>query len=193
MSSSENPSSRERRMKARIRRSVVAVNAAAARGARRLGQHLHALVVADGLDLHTAALRKLPDGQNFSSRRRDGAHEIVLDPVVTTGCILYPMTINQDHHITDNRRAAGSHGGRRPRWRARCLVLLHLATYPVWPRRERRVDQQLHAACALSAVVHCGHGGMPRLRLLAGPSILAADLRRWRVLRTPATEPDRQG
>lgn len=88
MSSSENPSSCERRMKARIRKIHCPVHAPAVGGSWRCREHLHALVVADGLDLHTAALRQVPDRYILGSRRRDGPHGIVLDPVVATGCIL---------------------------------------------------------------------------------------------------------
>ena len=57
------------------------------RSARRR-QHFDALVVADGLNVHAAVLGKLTDRDAFGSRGSDGAHEIVLDPVVATGCMV---------------------------------------------------------------------------------------------------------
>src|SRR5260221_481421 len=66
------------------------INPATAGGARRRRQQFDPLVVADGFNIYPAALRKLADRERFGSRRRDGTHEIVLDPVVATGCTLPP-------------------------------------------------------------------------------------------------------
>src|SRR6266404_6685477 len=58
------------------------------RRAWRRRQHFDALVIADGLDVHAAVLGQLTYRDVFGSRRRDPAHEIVLDPVVATGCMV---------------------------------------------------------------------------------------------------------
>src|SRR5262245_4519270 len=54
---------------------VVAVDAMAARTARRLRQDADALVEADGLDVDPCALRKRADGQARTSRNCDGSHD----------------------------------------------------------------------------------------------------------------------
>src|SRR5713226_1880334 len=55
------------------------------------GEHFDPLVIADRFDVHAAEPRKLADRQIFGSRTCDRTHGKVLDPVVTTGCILRPM------------------------------------------------------------------------------------------------------
>src|SRR6266851_9369393 len=76
-------------------------SAAEPRGSR---QYLDPLVIPDRLDVHAAEPRKLTDRQIFGSRSCDCRHGKVLDPVVTTGCILRPMTINQERRTADVRR-----------------------------------------------------------------------------------------
>src|SRR6266849_3883895 len=88
--------------------------------------------------------------------------------------------------------AARSDGGGWPAWRARGVVVLHLAPRFVWPRRQRSMDRELHPAGRLSAVLPCCDTRVPRLRLLAGLPILNARMRRWRGLRAPPAESDRQ-
>src|SRR5712664_1972388 len=104
--------------------------------------------------------------------------------------------------LTHDHRSGGSHyrqpaaaksnGGRRPAWRARGVVLLHLAPRPVRPRGQRSMDRQFHPACPLSALLHRRDARVPRVRLLVGLPILEARLRRWRGLRAPAAESNRQ-
>src|SRR5258708_33591273 len=64
------------------------VDPSAARRSGRRRQHFDPLVIADGLDGPAALLGQLTDRDVFGSQRRDGAHEIVLDPLVTTGCMV---------------------------------------------------------------------------------------------------------
>src|SRR5262245_3589881 len=64
------------------------INAPTAGRARRRDQHLDPFVVADCLDVYTAPPRQFANEQVFVSRRRDRAHEILLDPVAATGCIM---------------------------------------------------------------------------------------------------------
>src|ERR1700738_2271776 len=66
------------------------INPAAAGRAGRRRQQFDPFVIADGFNIYPAALRELADRERFGSRRRDGTHEIVLDPVVTTGCTVRP-------------------------------------------------------------------------------------------------------
>src|SRR5882724_804654 len=85
-----------------------------------------------------------------------------------------------------------SNGGRWPARRTRGVVLLHLAPRAVRPRGQRSMDRQFYPTCRLSAVLHCGDAGVPRVRLLAGLPILNTPLRGWRGLRAPPAEPHRQ-
>src|ERR1700682_3695851 len=66
------------------------VDTAAAARARWRRKQFNPLVVANRLNIDTATVRQLSNRQRLGSRRRDGTHEIVLDPVVATGCTLQP-------------------------------------------------------------------------------------------------------
>src|SRR5437016_5108034 len=64
------------------------VDPTAARSSGRRWQHFDPLIIANGLDIHAAVPGQLAYRQVFRSKRREGGHEIILDPVVTTGCMV---------------------------------------------------------------------------------------------------------
>src|SRR5262249_5677128 len=87
------------------------------------------------------------------------------------------LAVLQDASCGHDDQTRKSHGesAARPRsdgsgWSprsARGFILLPLAACPIRPRRERGVDWQSHATCAVSAFLHCGDHCLPRLRVLA--------------------------
>src|SRR6476469_9729282 len=80
------------------------IDAAATGRPRRRGQHLDPLVVTDGLNVYAAALGQRADREHFGSRSCDRRHEIVLDPVVATGCSLIGMTVKEENFAFDSGR-----------------------------------------------------------------------------------------
>src|ERR1700680_2763102 len=78
---------------------------------------------------------------------------------------------------------------RRLARRAGGVELLHPPPASVRPGLGRRLDRDPYAACPVPALRHCGDVMLPRLRILASPPTLTAQLRYGRGVRAPATEP----
>src|SRR5262245_52036111 len=100
-----------------------------------------------------------------------------------------------DHDDQERWRRRRQPSGPRPRrrgWNFGCAgqrVLLHPAAGSFRRWRQRGVDRQLHAACALSALVHRGDACLSWNRLLARLPLVKDDLRRRFRMRPPIAKP----
>src|ERR1700741_4554261 len=106
------------------------------------------------------------------------AREAVTGGMLKAPCFCSCYRMHPLAHDDQGRRSRSScaartkvHGRRRYARRPRGLVVLHPPAYALLPRRQRSMDWELHAACALSALLHRGDVRIPGIRLLAGLTI----------------------